>query len=52
VVALVVVLATYFLEILIDNVSARVNWKVLLVSTWVVTLIAGGINLTILVLMK
>lgn len=51
VVALVVVLATYFLEILIDNVSARVNWKVLLASTWVVTLIAGGVNLTILVLM-
>ena len=50
-VALIVVLATYFIEILIDNVSARVNWKVLLVSTWVVTLVAGGINLTILVLM-
>lgn len=50
VVALVVILATYFFEILIDNVSARVNWKVLLVSTWAVTLIAGGINLTILVL--
>ena len=51
VVALIVILATYFLEILIDNTSARVNWKVLLVSTWVVTLVAGGINLTILVLM-
>lgn len=50
VVAVVVILATYFFEILIDNVSARVNWKVLLVSTWAVTLIAGGINLTILVL--
>ena len=49
--ALIVVLLAYFLEILIDNVSARVNWKVLLVSTWVVTLVAGGVNLTILVLM-
>lgn len=52
VVAAVVILATYFLEILIDNVSARVTWKVLLVSAWVVTLIAGGVNLTILVLMN
>ncbi len=52
VVAAVVVLATYFLEILIDNVSARVNWKVLLVSTWIMTLVTGGINLTILVLMR
>lgn len=50
-VALVVVLAVYFLEILIDNVSARVTWKTLLVSAWVMTLVAGGINLTILVLM-
>ncbi len=52
VVAIIVILATYFFEILIDNVSARVNWKVLLVSTWAVTLIAGGINLTILVLIS
>ncbi len=51
-VAVVVVIAAYFLEILIDNTSARVNWKVLLVSSWVVTLIAGGINITILVLMQ
>lgn len=50
-VALAVVLAVYFLEILIDNVSARVTWKTLLVSAWVMTLVAGGINLTILVLM-
>lgn len=49
--ALVVVLAVYFLEILIDNVSARVTWKTLLLSAWVMTLVAGGINLTILVLM-
>ncbi len=51
-VAVVVILAAYFLEILIDNTCARVNWKVLLVSTWAVTLIAGGINITILVLMQ
>lgn len=52
VVAVVVILAAYFLEILIDNVSARVTWKTLLGSTWLVTLILGGINLTILVLMN
>lgn len=52
VVAVVVILLTYFLEILIDNVSARVTWKTLLASTWLVTLITGGINITILVLMQ
>lgn len=51
VVAVIVILAVYFLEVLIDNVSARVTWKTLLVSAWSMTLIAGGVNLTILVLM-
>ncbi len=52
IVALLVVLAAYFLEIVIDNVSARVNWRFLLVSAWAVTLVAGGTNLIILVLMR
>lgn len=50
-IAVVVIAIVYFLEILIDNVSARVHWKTLLFSSWGVTIIAGGINITILVLM-
>lgn len=50
-IAVAVIVVIYFLEILIDNVSARVHWKTLLFSAWGVTLIAGGINIVILVLM-
>ena len=45
-------LIVYFLEILWDNISARVKWKTLLVSCWVVTLLTGGLNLLILMLVK
>ncbi len=47
-VALPVCFLTYFIEILVDNVFARVKWEVMLKSAWVVTLIAGVINLLIL----
>ncbi len=42
----------YFLEILWDNASARVNWKMLLKSCWLVTLVAGGVNILLLMLVK
>ena len=42
----------YFLEILSDNMSARVKWKTMLGSCWIVTLLAGGLNLLILMLIK
>ena len=42
----------YFLEILWDNACARVKWKTLLYSCWIVTLVAGGINILILMLIK
>lgn len=48
VVGVVVCLAAYFLEIFIDNTFARMKWEVALNSAWLVTLIAGGINLMIL----
>ena len=38
----------YFLEIWIDNNFARVKWQALLKSAWIVTLIAGGINIAVL----
>ena len=50
--AVVVCLIIYFLEILWDNASARLNWKKTLQSCWVVTLLAGGLNLLILMLIK
>ena len=52
VVALVAVLAVYFLEILIDNTSARVKWHFMFKLAWTVTLFAAGTNLIILTLAK
>ena len=51
-VALVACLAVYSLEILWDNVSARVKWKLLLDGCWVVTLLTGGLNGLILMLIR
>ena len=48
--AALVVLATYFLEILIDNTSARMKWKDMLKLSWFITLLAGGVNLMVLML--
>ena len=50
VLAAAVCLAVYFLETLVDNVFPRVKWDVMIKATWLVTLIAGGINMMILVL--
>lgn len=45
-------LAVYFLELLWDNVSARVKWDTLLKSCWVATLLTGGLNGLILMLVR
>ena len=50
--AVIACLIFYFLEILWDNVSARVKWKTMLVSCWTTTLLAGGLNLLILMLIR
>ena len=52
VVALIAVLAVYFLEILIDNTSARVKWHFMFKLAWTVTLFAAGTNLIILTLAR
>lgn len=52
VVAIIVILATYFLEILIDNSSARVKWQEMLKITWIVTFFTAGVNLIILMIVK
>lgn len=50
--AIVVCLLIHLIQILWDNSSARVNWKAVLKSCWLVTLVAGGINLLLLMLVK
>ena len=50
--AVLACLAVYFLELLWDNVSARVKWDTLLKSCWVATLLTGGLNGLILMLVR
>ena len=45
---IIAVIIIYFLEILIDNINARIKWELMLVSAWVVTVILGVGNLMIL----
>lgn len=52
IVAVVVALFTVFLEVLIDNTSARLTWQQMLKSSWLVTLILGGINIVVLSILK
>ena len=47
-ICVVVCLAVYFLEILIDNNFARVKWQTMLKSSWLVALVLGGINIVYL----
>lgn len=46
--AIVVVALVYFLEIWIDNNFARVKWQFLLKSAWIVALVCGVLNVTML----
>lgn len=46
--ALVAILVVWFLEILIDNTSARVKWQLMLKLAWGVTIVAAGMNLFLL----
>lgn len=49
VVVVIALVAIFFLEIWIDNNFARVKWQAMLWSAWAVTLVAGGINLAVLI---
>lgn len=46
--AIVATLIVYFLETVIDNVSARVKWELMVKLAWGVTLVCGGLNLLVL----
>ena len=48
VLAIVVALAAWFLEIWIDNNFARVKWQAMLKSAWIVALVCGVINVGVL----
>ncbi|MEA4922113.1 MAG: complex I subunit 1 family protein [Eubacteriaceae bacterium] len=48
VIGVVVALLAYFLEIFIDNSFARMKWNVALNSAWIVAVVAGTINLFVL----
>lgn len=47
-VAVFAVILIYGLEIVIDNNSARLKWQNMVVSAWVVALVAGGVNVAAL----
>ena len=47
-IAIVIAFVIYFLEIWIDNNFARVKWQFMLTGAWLVALIAGGINIAVL----
>ena len=51
VVGIVAALAAFLLEIIIDNNFARVKWQLMLKSAWAVALVAGGLNIAVLVWM-
>jgi formate hydrogenlyase subunit 4 len=48
VIGVVVCLLLYFLEIVIDNSYARMKWQFALKSSWIMTVIFGGVNLLVL----
>lgn len=50
--AVIAILAVWFLEILIDNTSARVKWQLMLKLAWSVTIIAAGMNLFLLEIIR
>ncbi|MBQ1449777.1 MAG: NADH-quinone oxidoreductase subunit H [Eggerthellaceae bacterium] len=49
-IAAAVALATWFLEIWIDNNFARVKWQAMLKSAWAVALVAGALNMCLFVI--
>lgn len=50
--AVIVCLVVFLFETLIDNVFPRVKWQTMLKWTWIVTMVAGGVNLMVIVLFR
>jgi formate hydrogenlyase subunit 4 len=51
IVAVIVCLAVYFIEILIDNSYARMKWQIAINASWAVALTLGFVNLLVLYFM-
>jgi len=51
VIGIAVCLVLYFLEIFIDNSYARMKWQFALKSSWLITVVFGGVNLILLYFM-
>jgi ech hydrogenase subunit B len=47
-VAIGAAILVYFFETLIDNISARVKWELMVKLAWGVTIVCGGLNLLVL----
>ena len=45
---IIAAIVIYFLEILIDNINARIKWELMLISAWAVTIILGVGNLMVI----
>lgn len=52
VLAVVVCLVTYFIEILIDNNYARMKWQIAINASWIVAITLGFVNLLVLYFMS
>ena len=50
--SIIAILVVWFLEILIDNTSARVKWQLMLKLAWGVTIVAAGMNLFLLEIIR
>ena len=50
--AVLMCLFTYFSDVLVDNCCSRVKWEQMLSSTWLVTLVAGFVNIMFLMYMR
>jgi ech hydrogenase subunit B len=50
--AIIAILVVWFLEIVIDNTSARVKWQLMLKLAWGVTIVAAGMNLFLLEIIR
>ncbi len=50
--AIVAILVVWFLEIVIDNTTARVKWQLMLKLAWGVTIVSAGMNLFLLEIIR
>lgn len=50
--AIIACLVVFFIEVLIDNTSARVKWQLMVKLAWGATIICAGINLLVLCVAK